>query len=313
MIYDVQSQNPNIEISYTKAGLTIQGQPYRKLVKAPTPSEMINMSVSELDLILHIDTKRGPAIKKDGSVFYAYMAPAKTHQDARNIYKKLKLVQPNARHIPCAYSIPGSAPNANDCWDDGEPGSGRVILNIIENKGLTECAIFVVRIYGGIKMGGTRFACYEQAVYRMIESENSHPSPTASLQSIDLPNKRQSNDRKRVQHPTRPSYHKRGAHSSSRGGYRANWQQQAQGRPQYQQQNKYNSYQHSRPEHTRQTQLNAIRGACHHTKKHTSFRDGYNSNNPQARDPYMNFTFSLPEHRATPDETWSHNSSNEVK
>lgn len=42
--------------------------------------------------------------------------------------------------------------------DDGESGAGAVILKMIERAGLTGHIVVVTRWYGGVKLGGDRFA-----------------------------------------------------------------------------------------------------------------------------------------------------------
>jgi len=42
--------------------------------------------------------------------------------------------------------------------DDGEAGAGAVILKMLEREGLVDCIIVVTRWYGGVQLGGDRFA-----------------------------------------------------------------------------------------------------------------------------------------------------------
>jgi putative IMPACT (imprinted ancient) family translation regulator len=42
--------------------------------------------------------------------------------------------------------------------DDGESGAGAVILRMLEREGLSDCIIVVTRWYGGVHLGGDRFA-----------------------------------------------------------------------------------------------------------------------------------------------------------
>jgi len=42
--------------------------------------------------------------------------------------------------------------------DDGEAGAGAVILKMLEREGLTDHIIVVTRWYGGVHLGGDRFA-----------------------------------------------------------------------------------------------------------------------------------------------------------
>ncbi|MEY4984255.1 MAG: hypothetical protein RIR62_2521 [Pseudomonadota bacterium] len=42
--------------------------------------------------------------------------------------------------------------------DDGEAGAGAVILRMLERAGLTDHVVVVTRWYGGVHLGGDRFA-----------------------------------------------------------------------------------------------------------------------------------------------------------
>ncbi len=42
--------------------------------------------------------------------------------------------------------------------DDGESGAGAVILKMLEREGLTDTVVVVTRWYGGVHLGGDRFA-----------------------------------------------------------------------------------------------------------------------------------------------------------
>jgi putative IMPACT (imprinted ancient) family translation regulator len=42
--------------------------------------------------------------------------------------------------------------------DDGEAGAGAVILKMLEREGLTDRIVVVTRWYGGVHLGGDRFA-----------------------------------------------------------------------------------------------------------------------------------------------------------
>ncbi|MEZ5796521.1 MAG: YigZ family protein [Paracoccaceae bacterium] len=42
--------------------------------------------------------------------------------------------------------------------DDGESGAGAVILRMLEREGLTDTVVVVTRWYGGVHLGGDRFA-----------------------------------------------------------------------------------------------------------------------------------------------------------
>ena len=160
----MDQQGKGDRVSYTKAGLTIEGRPYRKKVQPPTPKELVNMDIDELEHILKINLKKNAELSQDNSIFSAYVGTARSHKGIRDVYRKMKLIQPGARHIVCAYYI--DHPDeyySQDFQDDGEPGAGRVLLKILTQNNLKNHVIFVARKYGGIRMGPERFQCYAES------------------------------------------------------------------------------------------------------------------------------------------------------
>ena len=68
--------------------------------------------------------------------------------------------------------------------DDGEAGAGAVILKMLEREGLTDCIVVVTRWYGGVHLGGDRFAhvvtCVRAclAAWRAQAPQDGHPQKT---------------------------------------------------------------------------------------------------------------------------------------
>ena len=112
---------------------------------------------------------KGQQITMDKSTFVGYKAKVQTIDDINLFYKRVKLIQPKARHIVCAYRI-----NNADLWDsqnyhdDGEPGAGRQILQVLKENVIENTAVFIARRYGGIRMGTSRFTCYINAAKHVL-------------------------------------------------------------------------------------------------------------------------------------------------
>ena len=169
----LDQQGKSQSVSYTKAGLTVNGIPYRKKVLPPTPKELVNMEVDKLEEVLKMKIKKDAEITQENSVFSAYVANAdvKSHAEVRDYYRKMKLIQPGARHIVCAYYIKHPDEHySKDYHDDGEPGAGRTLLNILVQNNLQNCVVFVARKYGGVRMGPERFQCYAESVKAALMS-----------------------------------------------------------------------------------------------------------------------------------------------
>ena len=169
--------------------MTIQGQYYKPKVVVPTPKELINLDCEELHRIQKLQLKRGDEFQKEGSRFTAYVAKIDDVQQIREMYIKMKIIQPAARHIPCAYWLPGQQQkHYNQSFvDDGEPGSGRVLLNVLLDKELEGYVVFGVRKYGGVKIGTDRFTCYAMAAYSALglDPDSYQRGPTHKRQRAD--------------------------------------------------------------------------------------------------------------------------------
>ena len=55
--------------------------------------------------------------------------------------------------------------------DDGEAGAGAVILRMLEREGLVDHVVVVTRWYGGVNLGGDRFAHVVTAVRAYLAAE----------------------------------------------------------------------------------------------------------------------------------------------
>ena len=176
-------------VTYTRSGLTIQGKPYRKMVLPPTPSEIINIDPSLLKKLFSKPTTKGDEIQCEGSIFTGYTEAVSNHQQIRDLYVKLKLLVPEAKHIVCAYWVPHQEEYyALDYHDDGEPTAGRILMDFLKVNNLQNRCIFVARRYGGSKIGTERFQCYLDAANTavqkgsnnellQIQQEVAHPDP----------------------------------------------------------------------------------------------------------------------------------------
>ena len=70
---------------------------------------------------MNCETIKGEVAKCMEDVFIGYNANVTQHEQIQMIYCKLKLIHPAARHIICAFRIPGVMEHEDeDYCDDGE-------------------------------------------------------------------------------------------------------------------------------------------------------------------------------------------------
>ncbi len=88
------------------------------------------------------------------SKFISYLIECNTIEEFKQHLDALKALHPKATHICYAYKINDDGLKAK-AFDDGEPKgtAGYPILNLIEKNDLINKALFVVRYFGGTKLG----------------------------------------------------------------------------------------------------------------------------------------------------------------
>lgn len=93
-------------------------------------------------------------IDVEKSKFITYFFPVSSKDDFLIELNKIKKEHNKARHHCYAYKINGEIKYS----DDGEPqgSAGKPILSVIESKNLNNCAIIVVRYFGGVLLGSGR-------------------------------------------------------------------------------------------------------------------------------------------------------------
>ncbi|MFI5170889.1 MAG: IMPACT family protein [Chitinophagales bacterium] len=89
-----------------------------------------------------------------GSKFIAYGHPISTDADLKTQKELLKKMHPKAVHIVSA-SRQGFAGEIEKSSDDGEPSgsAGKPVLNEMKRWNITNAGLFVVRYFGGKKLG----------------------------------------------------------------------------------------------------------------------------------------------------------------
>ncbi len=87
------------------------------------------------------------------SRFVSYLLNCSQLEEISNALSFLKNEHKKCTHICYAYSL--SSPFLEKAVDDGEPSgtAGKPILSVIQKKQLKNVCIFVVRYFGGVKLG----------------------------------------------------------------------------------------------------------------------------------------------------------------
>lgn len=105
------------------------------------------------------------------SRFIGYLFCCENVEEVGKALEQLKIEHKKATHICYAYSL--KCPFLEKAVDDGEPGgtAGRPILSVIQKRGLNNVCVFVVRYFGGIKLGaGGLVRAYTKTTSEVLKS-----------------------------------------------------------------------------------------------------------------------------------------------
>jgi len=109
------------------------------------------------------------------SKFIAHLVPIEAYD---GLQKKLKLEHPKANHVVYALRYLNEFNQiVENSSDDGEPKgcAGVPVLNVLRGEALVNCAVLVVRYFGGIKLGtGGMARAYALAVKNVIKTASLH-------------------------------------------------------------------------------------------------------------------------------------------
>ena len=165
-----QDQSTGIDMNLTKNGLEIQGTQFVRKVTAPDSTKILSYQEEHLNKICNMKLMGGDELVEKGSKFIGYVLPTNNHALINDAYMKLRLIFPQAKHIICAYSIPG-LPRClhEDYCDDKETGGGNFLSKLLQKNSITCMAFFVIRIQEGPNIGPTRFEIMEMAVRNALQ------------------------------------------------------------------------------------------------------------------------------------------------
>lgn len=111
-------------------------------------------------------------LRDRGSRYAVTLAPVTGRAGVDAFLADLKRVKKFAKatHNSWAAILSDGGPQKGD---DGEAGAGAVILRMLERAGLTDHIVVVTRWYGGVHLGGDRFAHVVTCVRAALDAH--HP------------------------------------------------------------------------------------------------------------------------------------------
>ena len=106
------------------------------------------------------------------SRFIGYAAPCETEEEALAFLQSIRDRHRDSRHACYAYII-GQNEGVMRYSDDGEPGgtAGLPIMGVLRGRHLVNCAVVVVRYFGGILLGtGGLVRAYSEACWIAVQA-----------------------------------------------------------------------------------------------------------------------------------------------
>lgn len=111
-------------------------------------------------------------LEEKKSKFYGFLLCNATLDKIQDTLKFLRVEYKKATHICYAYKI--TSPFAEKAVDDGEPSgtAGRPILSVLQKSGSKDVCVFIVRYFGGIKLGaGGLVRAYTKVTANLLKEE----------------------------------------------------------------------------------------------------------------------------------------------
>lgn len=162
--------NDQMQMKIYKNKLRINNEPYQKKVSPPSAAEILRLDPAEIQATNKAPTVFGDTDLIQGSEFISYAAKVKTIEEVRVAYRKLRVRYPDASHIVSAFRLnPPNGPFNQEASDDGEHAGGRCILNVLEEQGVVDVAVFIIRFYGGTHIGAVRFDVIRKLSIRALQ------------------------------------------------------------------------------------------------------------------------------------------------
>ena len=168
-IKKIKEQNagktPNLKKKYTvkKRVLYVDGNPVKKVVHPPTVEDLF-VQKGEQDKTSKVKFWFSEPKDELGSIFTAIAAKVSGYTEIKRAYRKVKQMYPGSNHIMLGYDYH----KVQGCQDDGEHSGGLCIQKTLEEQGVTNKAVFVVRNFGGRRLGPKRFDIIRQVVKEVL-------------------------------------------------------------------------------------------------------------------------------------------------
>ena len=153
-----KEQDQKLKIQMRKDELVVNNTVVSKKVHSPTIVELLKLTDERRDIVMNTKLIATDEHHEQGSEYYTFVQKVKTFGEVQNGLCKLRLRFGDATHVSCAYRLENAVgPFNQEGHDDKEYGAGRAVLKVLQNQQIRNLCVYVVRYFGGIKLGPRRF------------------------------------------------------------------------------------------------------------------------------------------------------------
>ena len=159
----------HLQMTVEKSKLKIEGKVFREAVQVTDCKSILCATQDTLKEWRKIPVHKGNPVVTEGQTFTGFTACIKNSSEVQKAYDYVKSQMPDARHVICAYRMPGrNFHELQGYVDDDEWGAGAFVFRILEQADIQNRAIFVARQYDGTHIGKERFSAIEKAVKAVL-------------------------------------------------------------------------------------------------------------------------------------------------
>ena len=95
------------KMELVNSSLFVDREKFEEAITPPRPQILLDLTPKELNEIMRIAICKGHETEEEGNKFTAFSLSVGSLEEIKNAYIKMRLCQPKARHIICAYSLKG--------------------------------------------------------------------------------------------------------------------------------------------------------------------------------------------------------------
>ena len=158
-----------LELTFKK-GKTLVNDVAVNCIGTPTTKELIALDHQDIQDLAEMQIVTGPSKTESKSTYRIFMAEPHGIDEISPMYQHMKIKFAESTHVSMAYRLPGDTfTDTQGYTDDGDYGNGRCMLNVLIDEDKYNVVLFLVRDFGNIHLGPSRFKLIADLVKEMLQ------------------------------------------------------------------------------------------------------------------------------------------------